>query len=92
MEGLGNLKTVPLILPYLRNVKKNYIYCPALKTVVMDQVQIPLYDILELDEKALTVRVEPMVTVGDVTRCFIQPGAYRDTRLLKERKRWFRRI
>ena len=30
MEGLGNLKTVPLILPYLRNVKKLYIL-PCLK-------------------------------------------------------------
>jgi delta24-sterol reductase len=31
-------------------------------------VPVPLYDILSLDEKNLAVRVEPMVTVGDITR------------------------
>jgi hypothetical protein len=31
-------------------------------------VPVPLYDILSLDEKNLVVRVEPMVTVGDITR------------------------
>ncbi len=29
---------------------------------------VPLYDILSLEEKNLVVRVEPMVTVGDITR------------------------
>jgi hypothetical protein len=33
------------------------------------KVPIPLYDILHLDEEKLTVRVEPMVSVGDITRC-----------------------
>ena len=32
------------------------------------KIPIPLYDILELDEKKLTVKVEPMVSVGDITR------------------------
>ena len=35
---------------------------------------IPLYDILELDETKMTVRVEPMVTVGDITRYLIPRG------------------
>ncbi|XP_032519816.2 delta(24)-sterol reductase-like [Danaus plexippus] len=38
------------------------------------QVPIPLYDILELDEEAGTVRVEPMVTIGDITRYLIPKG------------------
>jgi len=32
------------------------------------KVPIPLYDILSIDEKKLTVTVEPMVSVGDITR------------------------
>jgi delta24-sterol reductase len=32
------------------------------------KIPIPLYDILKLDEDKLTVHVEPMVTVGDITR------------------------
>ena len=32
------------------------------------KVPIPLYDILELNEETMTVRVEPMVSVGDITR------------------------
>ena len=39
------------------------------------EVPIPLYDILELDEKKMRVRVEPMVTVGDITR-FLVPRGY----------------
>jgi hypothetical protein len=31
-------------------------------------VPVPLYDILSLDEENLVVTVEPMVTVGDITR------------------------
>ena len=38
------------------------------------QVPIPLYDILELDEENLVVRVEPMVTVGDITRYLVPRG------------------
>jgi len=38
------------------------------------KVPIPLYDILELDEGGLTVRVEPMVTVGDITRYLVPRG------------------
>lgn len=38
------------------------------------KVPIPLYDILELNEEAMTVRVEPMVTVGDITRYLIPKG------------------
>ncbi|XP_069361481.1 delta(24)-sterol reductase-like [Maniola hyperantus] len=38
------------------------------------QVAIPLYDILELDEEAMTVRVEPMVTIGDITEYLIPRG------------------
>lgn len=33
-----------------------------------------MYDILELKEEAMTVRVEPMVTVGDITRYLIPKG------------------
>ena len=36
---------------------------------------IPLYDILSLDEQNMTVRVEPMVSVGDITR-FLVPRGY----------------
>ena len=32
------------------------------------KVPIPLYNILELNESKQTVRVEPMVSVGDITR------------------------
>ena len=35
---------------------------------------IPLYDILHLDEEKMTVRVEPMVSVGDITRFLIPKG------------------
>ena len=38
------------------------------------KVPIPLYDILELNEDKMTVRVEPMVTVGDITRYLIPRG------------------
>ncbi|CAH0695596.1 unnamed protein product [Spodoptera exigua] len=38
------------------------------------QVPIPLYDILELNEEAMTVRVEPMVTIGDITEFLIPKG------------------
>lgn len=38
------------------------------------RVPIPLYDILELDEQAMTVRVEPMVTIGDITEYLIPKG------------------
>ena len=38
------------------------------------QVPIPLYDILHLDERNLTVTVEPMVTVGDITRYLVPKG------------------
>ena len=39
------------------------------------KVPIPLYDILSLDEQNMTVRVEPMVSVGDITR-FLVPRGY----------------
>ena len=32
------------------------------------KIPIPLYDILSVDEDRMTVTVEPMVTVGDITR------------------------
>ena len=38
------------------------------------QIEIPLYNILELNEKDLTVRVEPMVTVGEITKFLIPKG------------------
>ncbi|XP_053614278.1 delta(24)-sterol reductase-like [Plodia interpunctella] len=38
------------------------------------QVALPLYDILQLDEEAMTVRVEPMVTIGDITEFLIPKG------------------
>ncbi|KAJ2948761.1 hypothetical protein O0L34_g8021 [Tuta absoluta] len=38
------------------------------------QVPIPLYDILSLNEDNMTVRVEPMVTVGDITEYLIPRG------------------
>lgn len=38
------------------------------------KVNIDLFDILSLDEKNLTVRVEPMVTVGDITKFLIPRG------------------
>ncbi|XP_046464383.1 delta(24)-sterol reductase-like [Daphnia pulex] len=38
------------------------------------KIPIPLYDILELKEEVMTVRVEPMVTVGDITRYLIPKG------------------
>lgn len=38
------------------------------------QIPIDLFDILELDEENLTVRVEPMVTVGEITQYLIPKG------------------
>lgn len=38
------------------------------------QISIDLFDILELNEKDLTVRVEPMVTVGEITQYLIPKG------------------
>ena len=38
------------------------------------RVPIPLYDILDLNEAKMTVRVEPMVSVGDITRYLIPKG------------------
>ena len=38
------------------------------------KVPVPLYDILELNEEKMTVRVEPMVSVGDITRYLIPKG------------------
>lgn len=38
------------------------------------KVNIDLFDILRLDEENLTVRVEPMVTVGDITKFLIPRG------------------
>ncbi|KAG7301159.1 hypothetical protein JYU34_014007 [Plutella xylostella] len=38
------------------------------------QVALPLYDILALDEQNMTVRVEPMVTIGDITEFLIPKG------------------
>jgi len=38
------------------------------------QIPIPLYDILGLNEKKLTVKVEPMVTVGEITEYLIPKG------------------
>jgi hypothetical protein len=49
---------------------------------VQDQchkVPVPLYDILSLNERELTVRVEPMVTVAEITEYLIPKG---DQRLL----------
>lgn len=38
------------------------------------QIPVNLFDILELDEDNLTVRVEPMVTVGDITKYLVPKG------------------
>lgn len=38
------------------------------------KVPIPLYDILSLNEDKMTVTVEPMVSVGDITRYLIPKG------------------
>lgn len=38
------------------------------------RVNIDLFDILDLDERNLTVRVEPMVTVGEITQFLIPRG------------------
>ncbi|XP_050668269.1 delta(24)-sterol reductase-like isoform X3 [Leptidea sinapis] len=38
------------------------------------RVDIPLYDVLALDEAAMSVRVEPMVTIGDITDYLIPRG------------------
>ena len=38
------------------------------------QIPVPLYDILGLDEQNMTVRVEPMVRVGDITKFLIPKG------------------
>ena len=41
---------------------------------VCHKIPIPLYDILSLNEDEMTVRVEPMVTVGDITQYLIPKG------------------
>jgi len=38
------------------------------------RVPVPLYDVLSLDEAGLKVRVEPMVTVGQITRYLVPRG------------------
>lgn len=38
------------------------------------KINVNLFDILELDEQNLTVRVEPMVTVGEITNYLIPKG------------------
>ena len=38
------------------------------------QVSLPLYNILHLDDERLTIRVEPLVSVGDVTAYLVQRG------------------
>lgn len=38
------------------------------------RISVDLFNILELDERNLTVRVEPMVTVGDITEYLIPRG------------------
>lgn len=38
------------------------------------QISVDLFDILALDEENLTVRVEPMVTVGEITQYLIPKG------------------
>ncbi|CAH2984347.1 unnamed protein product [Chilo suppressalis] len=38
------------------------------------RVPIPLHDILHLDETNMTVRVEPMVTIGEITEYLIPKG------------------
>ena len=38
------------------------------------KVPIPLYDILDVNEEKMSVRVEPMVSVGDITRHLIPKG------------------
>ena len=38
------------------------------------KVPIPLYDIISVDYNKMTVRCEPMVTVGDITRYLIPKG------------------
>nr|XP_039274088.1 delta(24)-sterol reductase-like isoform X1 [Styela clava] len=38
------------------------------------QVSIPLYDILDLDKERMIVRVEPMVSVGEITEYLIPLG------------------
>ena len=35
------------------------------------KVPVPLYDILGLNEEKMTVNVEPMVSVGDITRYLV---------------------
>lgn len=39
------------------------------------QIPIPLYDILELDEENLKIKVEPNVSVKDLTR-YLTPKGY----------------
>jgi len=38
------------------------------------KVPVPLYDILGLNEEKMTVNVEPMVSVGDITRYLVPKG------------------
>ena len=38
------------------------------------KVPVPLYDILSLNEEKMTVKVEPMVSVGDITRYLVPKG------------------
>ena len=38
------------------------------------RVPVPLYDILSINESRMTVKVEPMVTVGQITEFLIPQG------------------
>jgi delta24-sterol reductase len=62
--------------PYMCTSRPNWL---SLSTTFFNKaachkVPIPLYDILSLDEKNMTVSVEPMVSVGDITRYLIPKG------------------
>ena len=62
--------------PYMCTARPNWL---SLSTTFFNKdachkVPVPLYDILELNEEKMTVRVEPMVSVGDITRYLIPKG------------------
>uniref|UniRef100_A0A7S1B9R5 Delta(24)-sterol reductase n=1 Tax=Corethron hystrix TaxID=216773 RepID=A0A7S1B9R5_9STRA len=44
------------------------------KSIHSTQIAVNLYDILEFDEKAMTIRVEPMVNMGQISHYLIAKG------------------
>ncbi|KAF4524864.1 hypothetical protein B566_EDAN012820 [Ephemera danica] len=69
-------KLPPNKRPFMCTAKPNWLSLSItfFRKDLCHQIPIPLYNILSIDEDNLSVRVEPMVTVGDITAYLIPKG------------------